>query len=91
MVFEMANCGACKTCEIACCFHHTGEFGPSPTSFRVAENREGKGYLISISEEKQGDEVACDGCQGLDVPLCVEVCEHAEDLKKIISQFMQRK
>jgi len=91
MLFEMANCGDCKTCEIACCYHHTGEFSSSPSSFRVKEKPDGTGYLIFLAEKDKGTEVACDGCKGLDTPLCVEVCEEGEALKGFLKEFMERK
>jgi len=91
MLFEMANCGNCKTCEIACCYHHTGEFSPSPSSLRVKEKADGTGYLILLAEKDKGTEVACDGCKGLEIPLCVEVCEEEEALKGFLKEFMERK
>jgi len=91
MLFEMPNCGDCRTCEIACCYHHTGEFSYSPSSFRVKEKPDGTGYLIFVSEKNEGTEVACDGCEGVNVPLCVEVCEEGDVLKGFLSEFMEHR
>jgi len=91
MLFELPNCGNCKTCEIICCYHHTGHFAPSPSSFRVKENPEGEGYLILIAEKDQGTEKACDGCKGEEIPLCVEVCEEGEFLKGFLEKFLDKK
>ncbi len=90
MLFEMPNCGNCKTCEIACCYHHTGEFSWAPSSFRVKENPNGKSYLILIAETNEGKEVACDGCKQEELPLCVEVCEEAEMLQGFLKEFLER-
>jgi Fe-S-cluster-containing hydrogenase component 2 len=91
MLFEMPNCGNCKTCEIACCYHHTGDFSPAPSSFRVKENPNGKGYLILIADRDEGTEICCDGCKGEEIPLCMEVCEEADVLKGFLKEFLERK
>jgi Fe-S-cluster-containing hydrogenase component 2 len=91
MLFEMENCGNCKTCEIACCYHHTGVFGPAPSSFRVKENPDGKGYLIMIADADEGAEIACDDCKGEEVPLCMEVCEEADLLEGFLKEFRNQK
>jgi len=90
MVFQMNNCGACRTCEIMCCFHHTGTFSSSPTSIRVKENPGGKGYLIMLAESDRDDLVACDACKGLETPLCMEVCKESEELMEYIKAVTER-
>lgn len=84
MIFQMDNCGACRTCEIMCCFHHTGTFGFSTTSLRVQENPKGKGYLIVIAESDGKGLISCDACKNLETPLCMEVCKEAEQLRAYI-------
>lgn len=32
ITFEMKDCGACRTCELVCGFHHTGVFDPKKSS-----------------------------------------------------------
>ena len=34
--------------------------------------------------------MACDGCRGLGVPLCLEYCTKKEDLKKILGEFSEK-
>ena len=87
MKFDMPSCGGCCTCELACAFHHTGEFGPSQSSLVVIAKEDGSGYQIRLSEESDGKRPACDGCKDLDIPLCLEHCREIDDLGKILQEF----
>ena len=87
MVFDMPACGACRTCEIACSFHHTGEFKPSISSIKILSKEDGFGNRVMIIEEDDGQNKACDGCEGLEVPLCVEYCDEREILYKFIGEL----
>jgi Fe-S-cluster-containing dehydrogenase component len=72
MVFDMPNCGGCRTCEIACSFHHTNEFNPSISSINILEIKNKAGYQISFAVHDIGKRIACDGCRDNEVPLCVQ-------------------
>src|SRR4030042_3910750 len=87
MVFDMCSCGGCRTCELACSFHHTGEFIPSVSSLRVLDREDGPGYRGLLITESCGEGIACDGCKNLDVPLCMEYCKEMDDLGKILLTF----
>lgn len=87
MKFDMPSCGGCRTCELACSFHHTGEFVPAASSLKIFEKEEGPGYFVYLREEGEGSGFACDGCEGLDIPLCVEYCRELDDLFKILQEF----
>ncbi len=87
MEFDMPSCGGCRTCELACSFHHRGEFIPSASSLKVLEKKEGRGYTVFLKEEADGNGPACDGCDGLEIPLCVEYCREIDDLFKILQEF----
>lgn len=91
MIHDMESCGACRTCEIACSYHHAGEFKPSISSIRILDKEKGKGYSVLLAEEDLGQVKACDGCRDLEEPLCLEVCKEREELKEIIRQFLQQK
>lgn len=91
MKFDMPSCGGCCTCELACAFHHTGEFAPSVSSLKVIAKAEGSGFEIQLSEENKGKRLACDRCKNLDVPLCMEYCKEIDDLGKILQEFEQRR
>ena len=87
MKFDMPTCGGCRTCELACSFHHTGDFGPAVSSLKVIEKADGPGYFVVVKEEKEGGGFACDGCKGLDHPLCVDYCREADDLYQMLQEF----
>lgn len=88
MLLDMENCGGCRTCEIACSFHHTGEFKPSISSIKILDKKTGDGYYIFLAESDQGEVKACDGCQNLKEPMCLEPCREREELEKIIREFL---
>jgi len=91
MKFNMPSCGGCRTCEMACSYHHTGEFMPSVSSLVVIENGNGKGCTIELLEKKEGERFACDGCEGMDEPLCVEWCRQKEEFRNILDLFLKSK
>ncbi len=87
MKFEMPSCGGCRTCELACSFHHRGAFNPVLSSLKILERTDGPGYLVSLKDEAEGSGLACDRCEGLEVPLCVQYCREMEDLREILERF----
>ncbi len=90
-LFDMPTCGGCRTCELACSFHHTKEFIPSASSLKVLAREDKPGYQILLIAESSGESIACDGCKGLDVPLCMEYCKEMDDLGKILLIFEEKK
>lgn len=88
MRFQMESCNGCQTCELACSFHHKGEFTPAVSSVKIADSPSVEGYGLELFEEDSGQRRACDGCKELDVPLCVAFCWESEDLKKVIDDFL---
>jgi len=91
IVFDMPECGGCRTCELACSFHHTQTFTPSLSSLKVLDKEEGPGYRVSLITEKKGERRACDGCKDLDVPSCVEYCKENDGLMQILICFEEGK
>lgn len=87
MEFDMPSCGGCRTCELACSFHHLGGFVPAASSLKILEKHGGPGYLVLLKEEPDGASPACDNCAGLDIPLCLEYCREFDDLYKILQEF----
>jgi Fe-S-cluster-containing hydrogenase component 2 len=87
MKFDMPSCGGCRTCELACSFHHTGEFAPAVSSLKIVEKKGSPGYVVLLKEEGDGSSFACDRCEGQDIPLCVEYCREVDDLYKILREF----
>ncbi len=86
MIFEMASCSGCKTCEMACSIKNTGEFSPAKSAIRILDKEDGPGFLISLEEQDEGMRRACVGCQE-----CVQYCPAGEDLKQIIAEFMEQR
>ena len=74
---------------MACSFHHRGEFVPAISSIEILEKVQEPGFLVALREKGDGKGMACDGCQGLDVPLCIEYCQKYEDLEKILAEFLK--
>jgi len=88
--FDMDTCGGCRTCEIACSFHHSGEFNPSISSIKILDKADSAGYIVVLLEEDSKEGKGCDGCQGLEEPLCVEYCKEKEDLQGMIETVMDK-
>ncbi len=90
MIFPMASCGGCRTCEAACSFKHTGEFVPSRASIKILEKKDHPGFEVLLVDDANGQNFACDGCKDMDTPLCVQYCNKSEDLEKILEEFSRR-
>jgi Fe-S-cluster-containing dehydrogenase component len=90
ILFDMLSCGGCRTCELACSFHHTREFVPSVSSLKVLAKEDGPGYRVLLVRESSGGSIPCDLCKNLDVPLCMEYCREMDDLGKILLSFEER-
>jgi Fe-S-cluster-containing hydrogenase component 2 len=89
VIFEMPLCGGCRTCEIACSFHHKGEFIPAVSSIKILDKEQAPGFDVFLAEKGDGEKMACDGCKHHSVPLCVEYCTKTEDLRKILGEFFE--
>jgi len=48
------------------------------------------GFRIFIAEEDTANHIACDGCKGLDEPLCVKYCSEKEELLQRILKVGKR-
>ncbi len=89
--FDMPTCGGCRTCEIACSFHHRGEFNPEVASLQILDKEDGPGYYVWLASESNDLRNACDVCKDLNVPLCVEYCKEYDDLFKILQEFDKKR
>ena len=87
MKYDMPSCGGCRTCEMVCSFHHTGEYNPSVSSIKILENEGKAGYVVLLLEKSGLDGFVCDQCRGLARPLCVKVCREENDLADIVRQL----
>lgn len=75
IVFNAKACYGCRTCEIACSFHHKRVFIPELSSIRVLNN-------YRNGEIQWSADSTCDLCEGEDQPLCVTYCLY-EALKEV--------
>lgn len=90
MIFEMDDCGGCRTCEMACGFHHTGAFNPSHSSLHVIDRTDEKpGFLVEIVTCSGGEIPTCDGCKGMDQAHCVYYCHKGEKLAIMIQDAIK--
>jgi Fe-S-cluster-containing hydrogenase component 2 len=60
-------CYACKTCQLACSFHHTKAFWPDQSSIAVSRNPQNGTIKWRIKS-------TCDKCIDKEEPLCVKYC-----------------
>jgi Fe-S-cluster-containing hydrogenase component 2 len=60
-------CNGCRTCELACSFHHTGLMSPELSSVQV--RRSNRTAMISWQVLP-----TCDLCAGEEEPLCERYC-----------------
>ena len=64
---DIETCVGCRTCELACSFHHQGVFSPEVSSIKVARDNQQGEIEISIDS-------TCDLCRQEARPLCIEYC-----------------
>lgn len=91
MRFDMRSCGGCRTCEIACSFHHGEEFNPAISSIEILDKVNEPGFFVVLVEENDGQNLACDFCKNEEIPLCVQYCKEKEELTKMIDELKQKK
>jgi len=75
-VKNLKACTGCLRCELACSYHHTGEFSRSHSSIRV-----NKPLLdhdlpaqVNVLTAGQGVRPPCDLCSGQQIPFCIRFC-----------------
>ena len=88
--FDMPTCGGCRTCEMACSFHHTREFNPAVSSIKIVNLDGPTPFGVWLVREGEAAEVAsraCDFCRGLPEPLCLQFCRKRDELKAILEEF----
>jgi len=61
------KCYACKTCELACSYHHTGAFQPANSSISVERDHLNGEWTWTLNS-------SCDLCKNESEPLCVKYC-----------------
>jgi len=64
---KLDHCAGCRTCEIACSFHHTKSFDPISSSIQVKLDKTTGAMSITLHS-------TCDGCSKEEEPLCSVFC-----------------
>lgn len=93
VTFEAAGCGGCRTCEIACSYHHKRVFSPSLSSIEIIDRTDKPDFTLSFYIEDVDGHLACDRCEGEDEPLCLKYCSVSmrEKLKTILQGELPEK
>ena len=60
-------CYGCRSCELACSFHHKKLFSPELSSVKVLTS-------MRTGEITRAIDSTCDLCEGEEQPLCVKYC-----------------
>ena len=66
---DTQKCSGCRTCELACSFHHTAAFAPASSSIRIGRSNE-------TAEMDWRLEPSCDLCAAEPELLCVRYCQY---------------
>ena len=74
LVFESQRCTGCRACEIACTFHHRGEFGRHGGSLEVRRDADSGKIELVYFLEADTSRPACDLCNSENTARCVEFC-----------------
>ena len=92
VAFETTECGGCRTCEIACSYHHRKVFRPSISSIEVTDRPEKLGFAVSFYIGSANDHLACDRCEGEDETLCLKYCSvlMRDELKTLLERDLQQ-
>ena len=88
--FEMPTCGGCRTCEMACSFHHTRQFNPAVSSIKILNVEGPAPFRVWLVRDGEADGIAgipCDVCRELPEPLCLQFCRKRDELKAILDEF----
>ena len=90
VTFEAETCVGCRTCELACSFHHTGFFQRGVSSIDITSKMGDLNQLITFYRESVAGRIACDMCKGLDVPLCIRFCPRTfrDELDKLLKAHL---
>jgi hypothetical protein len=76
---------------MACSFHHRGEFVPTVSSLVIVDKASAPGCDVLIMDRPDDQRAACDGCENLEIPLCVEHCKESDDLWQILQAFLEKR
>ena len=86
VTFETEQCTGCRSCELACSFHHTKYFQRGISSIVVTPHVNLLNNYLTFYRESIDNRIACDMCKGLDKPLCIVFCPATfrDELEKLL-------
>jgi len=67
IIVDIDLCYGCKSCQLACSFHHTKSFWPDKSNINVSRNFQTGIIKWHINS-------TCDGCIDEEEPLCIKYC-----------------
>ncbi len=77
-VVDMRKCTGCRSCELACSYHHSGAFNPRRASLFIKRSeRNGEIRILfyhELSAKDMTNRYACNGCRDEDDLQCVTYC-----------------
>lgn len=88
MIFELKDCGGCRTCAMACSYKFTGEFNYNNSAIQILEREDLNGFDVELVDDPDAP-YRCDGCVELDTPLCVQFCHFNEELTGFIQEILE--
>ena len=90
-IFETETCTGCKTCEIACSFHHRQVFSSGISSIEIVPREEALAFAVGIYKTGKEGHLACDGCKEEETPLCIKYCPSIAqaELSNLIQKFKE--
>jgi carbon-monoxide dehydrogenase iron sulfur subunit len=75
---DLHKCIGCRTCEIACSYHHRKVFNPKMASLKIRVSEESPGISIAfygdLPLQERENRSPCDDCQGESTALCIKYC-----------------
>lgn len=87
VTFATETCGGCRSCELACSFHHMSLFKYGISSIVITNS---PNPMMTFYRESAEGHIACDKCQGLSTPLCFEFCpsDAREELEQLFHKHI---
>ena len=88
--YETKDCTGCRSCELACSYHHTGTFSPATSSIQINGLDKIPFLTMSFNKQENNGHLPCDGCNGLAEPLCVKYCNMIarDELRRYLGEFL---
>lgn len=90
LMFDTETCVGCRSCELACSYHHEGIFRPSISSIAVLDKPEELGFALLLYAKSDDGRLSCDNCTGFNERFCVKYCSPLmkDELSSLIDKFL---